>query len=174
MQNLFFIGPTGAGKTTIGRRVASRFGMTFRDLDQEIESQTGADVALIFDIEGEDGFRSRESQMLDQLSSERGVVLATGAGAVLQKQNRAWLAARGLVIYLQTSVDRQLARLERDKRRPLLQKPNRREILHEMAAERNPIYESLADLIIPSEAASVVTMARKVGTIIEEHTRVGA
>ena len=161
-ERIFFVGPTGAGKTTVGKRVARHFGYGFRDLDHEIERRTGADVGLIFDIEGEAGFRRRESELLDELSTERRIVLATGAGAVLAEANQRLLRARGFVVYLKTTVDRQLQRLSRDKRRPLLQRPDRRQILEAMAATRNPIYESIADLVVQSEAASVMLMSRKV------------
>lgn len=172
--NIFLIGPTGAGKTTIGRRVAEHFGLEFRDLDHAIEAHTGADVNLIFDIEGEQGFRERESRMLDEMSQGQQFLLATGAGAVLLEKNRQLLRSRGLVVYLQTPVDRQLRRLSRDKRRPLLQKPNRREILEAMARERNPIYESVADIIVTSEPVSVAQMARNLIRRLEEHVRIGA
>lgn len=168
VSNIFLIGPTGAGKTTIGRRLARRFGLEFVDLDQEIERRTGADIALIFDIEGEVGFRRRESQLLDELTARSNVLLATGAGAVLAADNRNYLASRGCVVYLKTPVQRQIDRLYRDKRRPLLQKPNRHEILEKMALERNPIYEELADVIIESEPVSVARMARSVARRLEQ------
>ena len=160
--NLLFIGPTGAGKTTVGKRVASQLGLEFLDVDQEIERQTGADISLIFDIEGEAGFRKRETAMIDQLTRRNGIVLATGAGAVLADENRRLLSSRGFVIYLATPVQRQIQRLQRDKRRPLLQAANREEVLSEMAATRNPLYESLADLVVYSEAVSVRAMAQRV------------
>ena len=160
--NLFFIGPTGAGKTTIGRRVAQHFGLDFFDLDHEIESRTGADVALIFDIEGEEGFRRRESDLLDELSARDGILLATGGGAVLAERNQQLLRSRGYVVYLETPVQRQIERLSRDKRRPLLQASNRNEILERMRRERSPIYEALADLVVHSESVAVSTMASRV------------
>lgn len=161
-QNLFFVGPTGAGKTTIGKRVAAYFGMTFVDLDQEIEKRTGVDVSLIFEIEGEAGFRRRESAALKEFAESDDIVLATGGGAVLAKENQALLRSHGFVVYLQTTVDRQLERLERDRQRPLLQAPNRREILENMAQLRDPIYQSVADLTVVSEPVSVTQMARQV------------
>lgn len=167
-ERIFLIGPTGAGKTTIGKRIAAHYGLAFHDLDQAIEKRTGADAGLIFDIEGEAGFRKRESKLLRDLSERTGIVLATGAGAVLAEENQRLLRARGFVIYLQTRVEQQIRRLSRDKRRPLLQKPNRREILQEMARVRNPIYESIADLVVPSENLSVPVMARRVIQRIEE------
>jgi shikimate kinase len=168
LENLFFIGPTGAGKTTIGRRAASYFGFQFHDLDHAIEKQTGADVALIFEIEGETGFRKRESAMLDELTHKRGIVLATGAGAILDPENCRRLQSRGLVIYLQTGVERQIERLGRDRRRPLLRTANRNEVLEKMANLRNPIYETVCDLSIPSDSVSVAVMARKVIRHIEQ------
>ena len=114
-QNLFLIGPMGAGKTTIGRRLAAHYGLCFVDLDVEIEAHTGADVPLIFDIEGEPGFRRRESALLEECSAREGVVLATGGGAVLDPGNREVLAARGFVLWLQAGVEQQLQRLARDR-----------------------------------------------------------
>ncbi len=172
--NIIFVGPTGAGKTTIGRRVARRFGKAFFDLDQEIESHTGADVALIFDIEGEKGFRQREKDMLFSLTEKTGIVLATGAGAVLDNESRQRLSARGLVVYLRTPINQQTARLSRDKRRPLLQQPNRNEILERMARERNPIYEEVADVIIDSEPKPVSVMANKVVKRLIEERAIGS
>ena len=168
LGNLFFIGPTGAGKTTVGKRAANYFGLQFHDLDQAIENHTGADVALIFDIEGEKGFRKRESAMLDELTSQRGIVLATGGGALLDPENCQRLQSRGMVIYLQTSIKRQIERLSRDQRRPLLRSANRNEILEKMAHQRNPIYDSVCDLVIPSDSVSVAVMARKVIRHIEQ------
>lgn len=160
--NLFFIGPTGAGKSTIGKQVAEHFKMEFLDLDQQIEARTGAEVAHIFDLEGEAGFRRRESDMLARLSRRSGIVLATGGGAVLEPRNQKLLRARGVVVYLQTPVELQLERLARDKRRPLLRDPNRREILNAMAEARNPIYEKLADVIVPAQSGSVRRSVQRV------------
>ena len=149
-RNLFLIGPMGAGKTTVGRRLAAHFGLPFVDLDAEIEAHTGAGVPLIFDIEGEPGFRRREAALLDECSTREGVVLATGGGAILDTNNRALLSARGFVVWLQTDVAQQLQRLERDRHRPLLQAADRRERLQAMAQARDPLYAGIADLIVPS------------------------
>lgn len=138
------------------------------DLDQEIEKHTGADIGLIFDIEGEPGFRLRESAMLDTLTQRCGIVLATGGGAVVDPRNQTMLSANGFVVYLETTIDQQIARLYRDKRRPLLQSPDRDRILADMARLRNPIYQSIADLAVRSERASVISMARKVIHALEE------
>ncbi|GMV30531.1 MAG: hypothetical protein AMXMBFR59_26560 [Rhodanobacteraceae bacterium] len=157
--NLFLIGPMGAGKTTIGRRLADQLQLPFHDLDHVIEEQTGATIPLIFELEGEAGFRRRESAALDQMSALHGVVLATGGGAVLDARNRERLSARGFIVYLETAVDVQLARLARDRKRPLLAAPDRRQRLEQMAALRNPLYSAIADMTIRSEhdhAAQVV------------------
>jgi shikimate kinase len=144
--NLFLIGPMGAGKTTIGRRVAEHLSLPFHDLDHVIEEQTGATIPLIFEVEGEPGFRRRERASLAEMVAHDGIVLATGGGAVLDPDNRALLAARGFVVYLETTVDQQLARLARDRKRPLLAAPDRRERLEAMALVRNPLYGAIADL----------------------------
>ena len=155
--NLFFIGPMGAGKTTIGRQIAELFRMPFLDLDHEIEAHTGAQVSLIFELEGEPGFRRRESQMLAALVARNGLVLATGGGAVLSADNRRLLRERGFVIWLDTPVEAQLARLGRDRQRPLLQTPDRRERLDRLAAERNPLYAEIADLTLHSSGVGNCT-----------------
>jgi shikimate kinase len=148
--NLFLVGPMGAGKTTIGRQIAELFRMPFLDLDHEIEAHTGAAVGLIFELEGERGFRTRESAMLAEFSARNGVVLATGGGAVLSAGNRRLLRERGFVIWLDTAVDEQLARLSRDRQRPLLRAADRRERLEQLASERDPLYAEIADLRLRS------------------------
>jgi shikimate kinase len=151
--NLFLVGPMGAGKTTVGRQIAELFRMPFLDLDHEIEAHTGAAVSLIFELEGECGFRRREQAMLSELTARNGIVLATGGGAVLDDDNRRLLHERGFVIWLDAAVDAQLARLERDRQRPLLQAPDRRDRLERLASERNPLYAGVADLRVASSGA---------------------
>ena len=148
--NLVFIGPMGAGKTTIGRRVAEQLGLPFYDLDHEIESHTGATIPLIFDLEGERGFREREQALLAEFAARSGIVLSTGGGAVLADANRRCLRERGYVLYLETTVPQQLSRLARDRHRPLLATPDRRERLLALAAVRDPLYREVADLIVPA------------------------
>lgn len=148
-QNIYLIGPMGSGKTTIGRRLAEKLGLTFYDCDHEIETRTGASVTLIFEIEGEAGFRERERQMLLELSRREGVLVATGGGAVLTEANRNVMRQSGIVVYLRTSVVQQLERLGRDRSRPLLRTTNRKEKLMELAEARNPLYEETADLVFP-------------------------
>ncbi len=148
-SNLFLVGPSGAGKTSIGRRLAAHYGLDFLDLDREIEEHTGVDVSTIFEIEGEAGFRAREAAILDECSGRTHVLLATGAGAVLDPQSRRLLRQRGFVVWLQASVEQQLKRLQRDRARPLLAGVDRRQRLEDMAARRNPLYAELAELVIP-------------------------
>lgn len=169
IRRIFLIGPMGSGKTTVGRRLARRLGLDFLDLDLELQQRCGVEVAVIFDIEGETGFRQRESALLDELTRRDHLVLATGGGSVLEADNRRMLTERGLVVYLRTSVDQQLRRLERDKQRPLLQAPDRRRRLGDLAEARNPFYEACADLVVDSASISPLAMARTVEDALREH-----
>lgn len=166
-SNLFLVGPMGAGKSTIGRRLAQHFGLPFIDLDEEMERRNGVSIALIFELEGEAGFRQRESKLIEELSGREGVVLATGGGAVLSEGNRRLLRERGFVLYLSATVPQQLARLARDVKRPLLQAPDRRERLEAMAAHRNPLYEEIADLSVTGSNAAVAQAARQIATRLD-------
>lgn len=168
-RNLFLIGPIGAGKTTIGRKLAEHFRLPFFDLDAEIETHTGVDVPLIFDIEGEPGFRRRESALLVECSARDGVVLATGGGVVLDAHNRELLKTRGFVVWLQTDVAQQLQRLARDRHRPLLQAQDRRERLQEMAQQRDPLYRDVADLIVPSHMHTPARAADHVAHLLDRN-----
>jgi shikimate kinase len=168
-RNLFLIGPTGAGKSAIGRRLAEVLELPFADLDSEIESRTGTDIPRIFDVEGEAGFRRRERELLAEFTARDGVVLAAGAGAVLDPANRAVLTGRGFVLWLETGVDQQLERLARDRRRPLLRATDRRERLEAMARERDPIYRDMADLSVASGDDSPAGAAARVAKLLERH-----
>lgn len=155
-RNIFLVGPMGAGKSTIGRQLARRLHMTFYDSDQAIEERTGVDIPRIFDIEGEAGFRRREQQVIDELTQLSGIVLATGGGAVLDSDNRAYLRERGLVVYLRAGAEQLIKRTERDTQRPLLQNSdNREQRILQLLAERDPIYTELADLIIDTDQLTV-------------------
>ncbi len=145
-DNLVLVGPMGAGKTSIGRRLAERLGLQFLDADREIEAHTGASVATIFDCEGEAGFRARERALLAGLLDGTGQLIATGGGAVLAPESRALLRSRGFVVHLHADVGAQVARLARDRTRPLLQRPDRDAVLHALAGQRAPLYAEVADL----------------------------
>lgn len=161
-RNIFLIGPMGAGKSTIGRHLASQLHMQFFDTDSEIERRTGADIAWVFDVEGEAGFRVREETVIDDLTQEQGIVLATGGGSIISKESRNHLSARGIVVYLETTIDKQVARTQRDKRRPLLQTDDPREVLEGLASERNPLYEEVADYRVKTDEQSAKAVANQI------------
>ncbi len=164
--NVYLVGPMGSGKTTIGKRAAKRLGLEFVDCDTELESRTGASVNLIFDIEGEKGFRERETAMLEELSKRQGCLVATGGGCVLRPENRKIMSRTGIVVYLQTTVDQQLKRLRLDKKRPLLQTRDREERLKTLAEQRNPLYEEVADIAFPSQNRSIYLAAERLAQVI--------
>lgn len=169
--NIFLIGPMGSGKTSIGQRVAALLGLEFFDCDHELEKQTGASVNLIFDVEGEEGFRARETRMLDDLTARTGVLVATGGGVILKSENRLMLRDRGTVVYLKTSVSQQLKRLARDRSRPLLQKGDRRKKLQDMALERNPLYEELAEIEFPALNRALDSVAQQLADTIRKYAK---
>jgi shikimate kinase len=154
--NIFLIGPMGAGKTTIGRQLARRLQMDFYDSDRVIEEHTGVDIPLIFEKEGEKGFRQRELKTIDELTRKKNIVLATGGGAVLDKTNRENLVNRGTVIYLNSSLKSLLKRTHKDKNRPLLHGNESPEaVLTRLLAERDPLYRETADHIIDTSSNSI-------------------
>lgn len=159
--NLVLVGPMGAGKTSLGKRLAAELGLEFADVDQHIEGAAGASVRVIFEVEGEAAFRLREEQMLAQLLEGRDRVVSTGGGAVLSEANRERLRKRAFVLYLRVDVAQQLARLARDHGRPLLEGGDRREILESLARARNPLYEQVADLAIDTDAGSASLLAKR-------------
>jgi shikimate kinase len=150
-RNIILIGPMGSGKSTIGNLIAKRLHREFRDSDHFIEDRTGVDIARIFDIEGEQGFRDRESNALRELLSQNNRVIATGGGSVMRKENQQLLKQKGYIVFLDTSVSQQMRRLARDKKRPLLQTENPRQRLEALFTERHPIYLDLADLAIKTD-----------------------
>ncbi|MHA7840371.1 MAG: shikimate kinase AroK [Gammaproteobacteria bacterium] len=169
-QNLFLVGPIGAGKTTIGRYIARSLHRKFFDTDQEVESRTGVDLNWIFDMEGEEGFRDREAAVIDELTQETGAVLSTGGGSILRESNRHVLAARGLVVYLQVSIEQQVERTLRDTKRPILQKGDKQSVLETILREREPLYEEIADLSFPTDNRTVRSVAE---TILQQIRSVG-
>lgn len=152
----------GAGKTTVGKRLAELRGMEFADSDQEVEQRTGVDVAYIFEREGEDGFRKREKQAIADLSARSGIVLATGGGAVLDPENRQHLASRGFVVYLRATVEQQLRRTSRSDTRPLLQTGNREEVLQTLFTVRDPLYREIADLVLDTDGRNARALAEDI------------
>lgn len=153
--NIFLVGPMGAGKTTVGRQLAKTLGMEFYDCDREIENRTGVNIPTIFDIEGEQGFRIREHNMIDELTNMENIILATGGGAILNEENRRNLTTRGYVIYLKASIDQLLKRTAKDSNRPLLQTQDPKGKLLELMTIRDPFYREVADLIVETDGNSV-------------------
>jgi shikimate kinase len=166
--NVYLIGPTGSGKTAVGKQLARDTGLTFLDTDHEIENRTGVEISFIFEKEGEAGFRERESDMIEELSSLRGAVIATGGGAILASKNRERLAATGIVVYLQTGITEQLRRTGRTRKRPLLNKKNPRKVLEEMTAVRRPLYEEIADVSLDTSNQRVRSVAKQLKSILEQ------
>jgi shikimate kinase len=150
MQNIILIGPMGSGKTTVGRQLAKRTRMEFVDSDHMIEDRCGVSISTIFDIEGEDGFRKRETKMLTELCQMNGIVLATGGGAITTEGNRILLRKSGYVVYLKTSINTQIARTQKNQNRPLLENVDPEVKLQELMDERGNLYEQEADLIVTS------------------------
>lgn len=161
-KNIFLIGPMGAGKTTIGRLLAKSLGIGFVDSDKEIERRTGVSIPMIFEYEGESGFRKREAEILADLTRMEGIVLATGGGSILLPENREYLRERGFVVYLHCTVDKQLDRTHKDSNRPLLQTDDPRGKLTELFAVREPLYRSLADLTIDTGQCSSRRVIRQI------------
>jgi len=159
----------GAGKSTIGRQLSQQLNMEFFDSDQEIEKRTGADISWVFDVEGESGFRLREQRVIDELTTKQGIVLATGGGSVKFRETRNFLSSRGIVVYLETTIEKQLARTKRDKKRPLLQNADsNRMILENLAYERNPFYEEIADIKVKTDDQSAKSVAFNIIRLLEE------
>ncbi|MCC8994817.1 MAG: shikimate kinase [Candidatus Contendobacter sp.] len=151
IPRIFLIGPMGAGKTTIGRRLAQTLRWDFIDSDQHIEQRAGASIPLIFELEGEPGFRAREKAAIAELTQRPDTVLATGGGAVLDPDNCRCLAGRGFVVYLCASVEEQLRRTRLDNQRPLLQTADPGAKLAQLFAQRDPLYRAIADCVIATE-----------------------
>jgi shikimate kinase len=161
-QNVFLVGPMGAGKSAVGRQLARLLHLDFVDSDEEIEARTGVDIPFIFEKEGEDGFRKREAKVIDDLTQRDRIVLATGGGVVMDPANRQHLGARGFVIYLHTSVDQQLARTRRGRERPLLEQDDPRAVLEALMAVREPLYREIADLTVDTDSRKVKAVATEI------------
>ncbi len=173
--NVFLIGPAGAGKTTVGRLVADALGLEFLDTDIEIESRSGVDIAWIFDLEGENGFRDREVRLIQELTERTGIVMATGGGAILREENRKRLVSRGTVVYLETPLERQIQRVSKDKNRPLLKgnDAEKRKILEAMHKQRSPLYQEIADLTLPADGSSARNLAAEIASRLSGRSEEG-
>lgn len=167
--NIFFVGLMGAGKTTVGKLLAKRLGKTFYDSDHEIESRTGVNIPVIFELEGEAGFRKRETMAIEELTAMHDIVLATGGGAVLSKQNRENLSQHGTVIYLRATVTELWHRTKNDKNRPLLQTDDPRAKLEKLYTERDPVYREIADIIIDTGDQSVGSIVQHLEETLNKH-----
>lgn len=169
-NNLFLVGPMGAGKTTVGRHLAELLDRPFLDSDHEIEQRTGATIPWIFDKEGEEGFRQREQSVIADLTLRHNIILATGGGAVMRPANRHYLQQRGIVIYLYTPVSMQLARTARDRNRPLLLTEQPEVKLQQLLDLRDPFYREIAHYIVPTLDGSAKDLAQKIIQLVSQNT----
>jgi shikimate kinase len=152
----------GAGKSAVGRQLARSLHLNFLDSDDEIEARTGVDIPFIFEKEGEKGFRKREAAVIDDLTKMDGVVLATGGGAIVRPENRSALGGRGLVVYLHTTVDQQVARTRKGRERPLLENGDPRTILEDLMSMRDPLYREIADVVVETDGRKVHAVANEI------------
>ncbi len=166
LNNIYFIGLMGAGKTTIGRLLAKQLRRDFYDSDVEIERKTGVKIPLIFELEGEAGFRKRETAVIEELSQLNNVIIATGGGAVLQPENRTFLKSSGKIIYLRGKVSDLYHRTRHDKSRPLLQGCNIKQKLEQLYHDRNPIYTALADYVVDTGAQSALDITNQIEKLL--------
>lgn len=160
-HNIYLVGMPGAGKTTIGRQLARRLERTFVDADHEIEARTGVRIPLIFDIEGEQGFRDREAKVIADLAGDSNLIVATGGGAVLRPENRAALKQSGTVVYLQAAPRLLFERTRLDPNRPLLQVANPMQKIEELFAQRDPLYREVADIVVNSLGGSISHLVKQ-------------
>ena len=172
--SVYLAGMMGAGKSTVGRLLARRLKLRFLDCDDEIERRCGVKIPLIFEIEGETGFRARESEVIAELTALTGIVLATGGGAVLSAENRRRLAAHGTVIYLRARPEDLYNRVRHDRNRPLLASADPLRRLRELHAERDPLYASIADLVVDTGRQTVQALARELVARLGERWKASA
>ncbi|MDO4636567.1 MAG: shikimate kinase [Lautropia sp.] len=172
--SIFLVGMMGAGKSTVGVRLARRLNRIFIDADRELEERLGVSVPTVFELEGEDGFRRRETQLLQELCARDGLVLATGGGAVLSPHNRKTLSTFGEVIYLQASPADLWQRLRRDRHRPLLRTPNPRERIYQLTREREPFYLEVADHIITTSRQPIDQIVEAIVQVLQDNTGISA
>jgi len=167
-SNVYLVGPMGVGKTTIGRTLAIELALEFIDSDQEIENRTGVSITTIFDIEGDEGFRLREMNVIGELAKRRGILLATGGGAILSSTNRKILRNTGLVVYLHATVEMQLERTRNSRNRPLLNNGDRKHVIQKLMKQREPLYRQEADIIYYTDSRSPHTAAKQIAEEIRE------
>lgn len=165
-HKIVLVGPMGAGKSTIGRLLAKQLNLPFKDSDTEIEARCGADIPWIFDVEGEDGFRQRETSVLRSLIKETSLILATGGGIVLREENRELIAQADIVIYLVADVDQLVKRTEKDKKRPLLQVANPEQKIRELIEQRDALYRQVATRIVMTDARGPKVLAKQIAANI--------
>ena len=168
-MNIFIVGPMGSGKSTVGKIISSELFLNFFDTDEEIETRTGASIDWIFDLEGEEGFRKRESTILKSLAEKNSIVLSTGGGIVLSDNNRDLLSARGTVFYLDTPIDIQLERTSKDQDRPLLKEGDPKEILTNLHTEREALYQSVADYVVETANKSSQEVANEIIKLVKSY-----
>jgi len=168
--NIILIGPMGAGKSSVGKRLAKQLNRKFYDSDKVLEQHTGVAITTIFELEGEQGFRQRETKILNELVDVENGVIATGGGAVLLPENVALLKQDSIVIYLKASVNSQIKRTRHDKKRPLLQTQDRHATLQNLANTRNPIYNEIADIIIDTDSQNISSSIEQIITYINHST----
>tara|TARA_A100001015_G_C15043030_1_gene741211 strand:- start:1210 stop:1728 length:519 start_codon:yes stop_codon:yes gene_type:complete len=169
-QHIYLVGPMGVGKTTVGKQLASLLHRPFVDIDAEIESRCGADIQWIFDMEGEKGFRERETKILeDIIFNSSSSVIATGGGVVLSAKNRQVLQANGQVIYLSASKEQLYERMRRDKSRPLLQVEDRQKVINHLLEVRDPLYREVADVVFSAEGGSAARVAKVLLDELSKH-----
>lgn len=168
-MNIFIVGPMGSGKSTVGKIIANELFLSFLDTDDEIEKSTGVTIDWIFDLEGEEGFRKRESKILDEMVKKNSIVLSTGGGIILSEHNRELLSSRGSVFYLETPIEIQLERTSKDKDRPLLKEGDPGKILKKLHEERQALYENVADHIVKTENKSSQEVASEIIKLIKNY-----
>ncbi len=166
-MNIFIVGPMGSGKSTVGKIISDELFLNFFDTDEEIENRTGASIDWIFDLEGEEGFRKRESGVLEEMVQKNSVVLSTGGGIILSENNRELLSSRGTVFYLATPISVQLERTAKDKDRPLLKNGDPGQILQELHEKRKNLYKSVSDHIIETEDKSSQEVASEIINLVK-------
>ena len=168
-NNILLIGPMGSGKTSVAKLLAKDLDKRFLDTDDEVMKKTGVDIPYIFDMEGEEGFRKRECLALNECLNDNNLVISTGGGIVLSKENRDLIKARGTVVYLQTSISSQVERTASSNNRPLLQNENPEETLEKLMLTRARLYEEIADITIMTDNKSLQEMSKEIQRAINEY-----